>query len=126
MIKEPAGAFVVGHGQKFPQLNIMIAGKVAVFNDGETKILEAPLVYTGTAGRKIGYVIEDTVWQNVYATDETDVDKLEAYYLDKSAASIDFHELKKKTEEHLIEQDRADFHAALAELGVSAETVKAQ
>jgi len=81
------GTFAVGHYQKFPQLNIMLKGKVAVTDsEGKLVMLEAPLMYVGEAGRKFGYVVEDTVWQNIYVTNETDIETLENTYIEKSEA----------------------------------------
>ncbi len=83
-----AGTLAIGHKQKFEHLNLMLRGKVMVINDDVTaNVLTAPMIFVGKPGRKIGYVLEDMVWQNIYATDETDVKKLEAMFLDKSGAS---------------------------------------
>ena len=89
----PAGIIAVGHEQKYDQMNIMIKGKVAILIGGEVKVLEAPLTYQGKAGRKIGYVIEETIWQNVYSTSETNIEKLEETYLNKSEAFIEHETL---------------------------------
>lgn len=80
-----AGTMAVGKLQKFEHINILLKGKVIMFNsNGTTSTLEAPLFYVDKPGRKVAFILEDTVWQNVYATEETDVDKLEDYFLENS------------------------------------------
>ncbi|OGT06099.1 MAG: hypothetical protein A2143_09225 [Gallionellales bacterium RBG_16_57_15] len=83
----PAGTFAIGHHQKFEHLNILLKGSVTMLNDdGTTTHLAAPLIYVSPPGKKVGYVHEDMVWQNIYATNETDADKLEHYLIDKTVA----------------------------------------
>lgn len=123
----PAGIVAIGHAQRFEQLNIMLTGKVAIIgDDGKVKELTAPMIFVGPPGRKIGYVIETTTWLNVYSTDERDIEKLEAHFLDKSPAwlehSVSAH--KHKTESHA--KDRDDFAKVIKQAGFSAETVRQQ
>jgi len=82
----PAGTYVMGHSHKHEHMNIMLKGKMAVIVNGEAKVIEGPYIFTGKPGRKFAYIIEDTVFVNAYATDETDVDKLEEMFVDKSDA----------------------------------------
>jgi enamine deaminase RidA (YjgF/YER057c/UK114 family) len=80
-----AGTMAIGHHQKFEHLNILLKGAVEMLeDDGSTKILRAPLIFVGKPGRKIGLVVEDMVWLNVYATDERDVQAIEERFVDKS------------------------------------------
>lgn len=82
-----AGIIAIGHHQKFDHMNIFLKGKVLMLNDDGTKTeLSAPMMFVGKPGRKIGYVIEDVTWLNVYSTNETDIETLEATYLTKSKA----------------------------------------
>jgi quercetin dioxygenase-like cupin family protein len=85
----PAGTYVMGHHHKDEHMNIMLKGKMAVIVNGEAKVIEGPYIFTGQPGRKFAYIIEDTVFVNAYATEETDVEKLEEMFVDKSAAWID-------------------------------------
>jgi hypothetical protein len=86
----PAGIFAIGHHQKKPHMNVLVKGSVRILNEhGEWQTLEAPLTYVGKPGRKVGYVFEDVIWHNIYATEKTDVDELEREFLDKSPAFID-------------------------------------
>lgn len=123
----PAGTLAVGHKQKFAQLNIMLRGKVVMLqDDGTLRTVTAPLIYTGQPGRKIGYVLEDTVWQNVYATDLTDADAVEEAFIEKSDA-WQSHQLADLAERQFGRAaDRQDFQCLLIEYGIDAETVRAQ
>jgi len=122
----PAGTLAIGHAQRFPQLNIMLKGKVAIVKNGNIEVLEAPLMYMGEAGRKVGYIMEDTVWQNIYATTETDIEKLEEYYLDKSEAFKDYQAYSDMFEQQERQVDVEDYQALVAELGMSEEEVQEQ
>lgn len=119
-----AGTFAIGHHQKFEHMNIMLKGRVTMLNDdGTTTELVAPMVYVGKPGRKIGYVREDMVWQNIYATTETDVEKLEEMLLDKTM--IQQCDLKKISfVEH--QEDRSDYRIALYDIGYTDELARAQ
>lgn len=118
----PAGAVAIGHAQRYEQLNIMLTGKVAVIgDDGQVKILQAPLIFVGPPGRKIGYVVETTTWLNVYSTEERDIDLLEDMFLDKSDA---WHEQQRGADEHAA--DREDFFSVVSEAGFTPEVVRQQ
>jgi hypothetical protein len=72
------GTIAIGRIQRFEHMNVFIKGKVRVLNpDGTTDDIEAPMTFVGRPGRKVGMVLEDMIWQNIYATDETDIEKLE-------------------------------------------------
>lgn len=84
----PAGALIIGHHHNDETLNVMLSGRVALLVAGEVSIIEAPYMLVSPAGRKAAYVLEDTVWQNVYATTERDIAKLEATYVTPSEAWV--------------------------------------
>ena len=125
-VSMPAGTLAIGHWQKTDHLNIMLKGRVTVLNDdGTTTELVAPTTFVGKPGRKIGYIHEDMVWQNVYATTETDVEKLEAALLDKDAVWGEHIELAKQK---LLPPvgEREDYQQMLAEFGVTEEFARAE
>lgn len=125
----PAGVLAVGHTQKHSQLNVMISGSVAMLDDaGNVKVLKAPMIFVGKPGRKVGFVIDTCVWQNVYPNpdDLQDIDALESKWLDKSG-SWKSHE----AEAHLKavaahEDDRVDFSEMVVQAGFDESTVRAQ
>lgn len=119
----PAGIYAIGHHQNFEHMNIMLTGKVTVIDDqGNTNTITAPTMFVGKPGRKVGYIHENVVWLNIYATTETDIEKLEETFLTKSNVwNEDFsHRLKllehTKTNEEYLE--------ILKELGVTEEDVR--
>ncbi len=123
----PAGALAMGHAQKFDHLNIMLTGAVAmVGDDGQTKVLRAPMIFVGKPGRKLGYVLETCIWQNVYATEERDIDKLESMFLDKSATWQAHAEVSKQLESYHRREDREDFDLIVKMSGFTHKTVRAQ
>lgn len=86
-LSAPADTYLVGLVQKEAQVNIMTKGVVMVRReDGSFCELRAPQIFLGKPGRKVGYVVEDMIWLNVFATTETDVEKLEQMYIEDSPA----------------------------------------
>jgi hypothetical protein len=123
----PADTFSIGHSQTTTHLNIMLAGRVTMVNsDGSHTELVAPQTFVAEPGRKIGYIHETMVWQNVYATDETDVEKLEKMFLDKSATWQENHKNQQLLLNFNHSEDIADYYAAIEEYGFDHETVQAQ
>jgi hypothetical protein len=119
----PADTLALGHYQKSAHLNVMISGRVTMIEpDGSRVERCAPLVFVGQPGRKVGYIHETMVWLNIYATDETDVEKIEAKFLDKSEH---FSEAQKRIgfDRH---EDIEDFQAALEQFGITAQVALAQ
>lgn len=91
----PAGSFIIGHSHKSEQLNILLSGECILLPPGGESIrLKAPYMFNGKPGRKMAYAITDVIWQNIHATDETDLDKLEDMLIEKSEAYLKYEELK--------------------------------
>jgi len=117
----PAGNVAIGHLQKYEHLNIMLEGSVTM-DDGQT--LTAPLVFVGKPGRKRGYVHEKVTWLNVYPTDLTSGDEVEAHFVQKSEAFTEHEQAARMNADRSA--DHADFLKMLEDLGVTAEQVKDQ
>lgn len=119
-----AGALVIGHEQRFEHLNVFVKGRVAMRNeDGTFTEMKAPMVFVGKPGRKIGYIYEDVIWINVYNTPETDIEKLEAHFLNKSevwSKSVEANETLLRLEQRV---NRADFRKMASEIGVTADQI---
>lgn len=123
----PAGTLAIGHKQKFEHLNIMLRGKVLVANDdGSTQVLTAPMIFTGKPGRKIGYVIEDMVWQNVYATDLKDASAVEDMFVEKSEEWYNDQAHRFAVESVSRAADRNDYQLLLSQCGISHEVARQQ
>jgi hypothetical protein len=74
----PAGAVIVGKPHKTEHLCNMIEGRmIVVGEDGVRVEVVAPAVFMAKKGRKIAYIIETVRFQNIFSTDETNVEKLE-------------------------------------------------
>ena len=80
----PAGTLAIGHAHKFEHTNILLKGKILVNMGGDVQILEAPLIFKGNPGRKAAYFIEDTIWQNIHATELKSLDEIENHFIEKS------------------------------------------
>lgn len=123
-LRMSAGTLAIGHYQRFPQMNKFIQGKVLMLQkDGTTKIISAPMEFIGEPGQKIGFVLEDVIWQNVFDTDLTDITLLEAYFFDMSDEYKHAAAHRFALESMLREEDREDFRAALVELNYTEEQV---
>jgi len=123
-LSAPAGTFLIGHMQKTAHMNVMVKGRVLMLNDdGSIGIREAGFTGELQAGRKIGMVLEDMVWQNIYPTDETDVEILEETYLDKSEYSKEDDKMKRQVEWLMHTPDREDYRDMLVDLGVTHDVV---
>jgi hypothetical protein len=123
----PADTFSIGHRQTTAHMNIMLTGRVTMIReDGRREELMAPQTFVCGPGRKIGYIHETMIWQNVYATTETDVAKLEAMFIDKSPTWQTAQRDRQLLLSCASTLDQEDYYAAIAELGFDHATVRAQ
>lgn len=74
-----ADSVVIGRVHKTEHFNIILQGAcLIVHDDGRREELRAPMTFVSKAGvQKVLYVLEDTIWQTVHPTDETDFEKLD-------------------------------------------------
>jgi len=81
----PAGTVVVGKYHKHDHLCNMVEGRmIVVGEDGEQREVAAPAVFMAKKGRKTAYILETVRFQNIYSTEETDVEKLEHMLVEDS------------------------------------------
>lgn len=81
----PKGIVVIGHEHKTEHWNIVITGRVLVSCNQELVAIEAPHCFRSAPGvRKVLRILEDTIWQTLHPTNETDIDKLEKMLIVKS------------------------------------------
>ena len=86
----PAGTVVIGKPHRKEHMCIMLQGRmIVVLGDGTKQELVAPMTFVGSAGRKVAYILETTVFQNVLATDETDIDVLENMLVDNTQPMLE-------------------------------------
>lgn len=123
----PAGTFSIGHYQNTTHVNVMLKGRVTMVNeDGSHTELIAPVTFISGPGRKIGYIHEDMVWQNIYSTNETDVEKIETMYLNKSMTWQEHQKNQNLLLSFDYSEDVADYYKALEDYGFDHETARKQ
>lgn len=77
-LRIPKGALIVGHRHREKTMNMLIKGKMVIYDGKESITVTAPFIAESEAFvRKAGYAIEDSVWVNIFPTDETDIKKIE-------------------------------------------------
>lgn len=122
-----AGTFIIGHNHLTEYTDIMLKGKVKVIKkDGSVETIEAPYMAIGHPGRKIGLVVEDMVWLNIFPTEERDVEKLESMLLDKSDGWKQIDKIRSDAAKVMRSEDREDFIKVLSESGFDESTVRTQ
>jgi hypothetical protein len=86
----PKGVLVVGKIHKYPTLNILLKGDITIMTEDGSKRIKAPHYFIAPPGnKKVGYTHEETIWLNVLATEETDLDKIEEYFIAKDFSGLD-------------------------------------
>jgi hypothetical protein len=118
-----AGTIVIGHKHTVPHLNVMLTGRVTLASGGQ---LTAPVTFVGGLGRKCGVFHEDTVWQNIYATDEQDIGTLENMFMLKSNTAIEQETNRATTITSEVMAARADYSSMIEGLGFSPEELAKQ
>lgn len=96
----PANTRIIGHIHKESHTNVMLTGKLLMLlEDGSTELFAAPMVYVAPPGRKVALIVEDVTWQNIYATDETNIEILEALLFDNGDFPLPYQQEKINLEE---------------------------
>ena len=81
----PAGSVVIGKPHRKEHMCVMLQGRMIVMDaEGNQRELVAPMTFVGGPGRKVAYILETTVFQNILATDETDIEVLENMLVDNT------------------------------------------
>lgn len=75
----PKGTVLVGKIHRFENLNIISQGDITVLTEDGALRIKAPFtIVSPPMTKRVGYAHEDTVWTCIHASDETDLDRLEA------------------------------------------------
>lgn len=81
----PKGAVIVGKIHRHAHLNFLMKGDISVLTEHGIKRLKAPAVIASSPGiKRAGYAHEDTIWITAHATQETDLEVIEAKMICKS------------------------------------------
>jgi len=85
----PAGALITGAVHKTKHMCILSQGRVRVATDDGPVELVAPATLIAYPGAKRAiYALQDSVWTNIHATTETDLDKLVEELTESTAAEL--------------------------------------
>jgi hypothetical protein len=86
----PAGSVIIGKSHKIEHICNMISGRmILVDSNGDKKELVAPMTFVAPKGRKVAYIVETVVFQNIFSTNETDLVKLENMIVDNSDSLLE-------------------------------------
>ena len=85
----PKGTVLVGKIHKKSCINIVAAGDISVMTESGAKRVQAGYTLVSPAGiMKVGYAHADTVFINVFRTEETDIARIEADIACESFADL--------------------------------------
>ena len=91
----PAGTTLVGEIHNYPHINVVSKGKIRVATDEGVKVIEAPCTFISPAGvKRAGFVLEDTVWTTIHATDKTNSNDIRQEVIAESYESLRLNEVK--------------------------------
>lgn len=101
----PPNVFIVGHEHRFEHVCVLLKGSITLATPDGVETLRAPLTWVAKPGRKVFFTHEETVMQNVHATTERDLEKVEGELVVKSETWKAHQEdaaLAAKVREHLL------------------------
>lgn len=104
----PPNVFIVGHEHRFEHVCVLLKGSITLATPDGVETLCAPLTWVAKPGRKVFFTHEETVMQNVHATNERDLDRIEDELVIKSdtwrenEARAANEALAAKVREHLL------------------------
>jgi hypothetical protein len=74
-----AGSWIVGYIHHDEHFLFAMQGDVIIFSEQGCNLVSAPRMFVSKAGiQRVGFALTDIVWISTHATDETDVEKIEA------------------------------------------------
>lgn len=86
----PAGVTLTGKIHRTDHINVLSKGDITVWTEEGMKRIQAPYTFVAKAGTKrVGYAHTEVVWTTFHATEETDLDKLEAELIAPSFEALE-------------------------------------
>ena len=82
----PAGIFAIGKKHKYKTINILLKGRMTVYNGDNEPIQEvtAPAIWVSESGvQKMAYFHEETVWCNPLPTSNKDYHTIEDEFIEE-------------------------------------------
>lgn len=104
-ITVPGDVLLVGHEHRFEHVCVLLKGSITLATPDGVETLRAPLTWVAKPGRKVFFTHEETVMQNVHATNERDLERVEDELVIKSETWKAHQEdaaLAAKVQEHLL------------------------
>ena len=81
----PKGHIIIGKIHKTRHVVFLTVGDVTMLTEEGVRRVQGPSIMIAEPGTKrVVYAHEDTLWTNVHATNETDLDKIEAQVIAKT------------------------------------------
>jgi hypothetical protein len=89
-LRIPRGALLTGKIHRKPHISVLSHGEITVLTEAGMKRLKAPCTILSEPGiKRVGYAHTDVVWTTFHATDETDLDKIEAEFIAPDYAALE-------------------------------------
>ena len=78
----PKGAIVIGKRHRHNTMNMLVQGKVTLYDEhGEYEVTAPFMAESAEFTKKAVIAHEDSIWVNIHPTNETDLDKIEAEFI---------------------------------------------
>lgn len=80
----PKGAVIVGKRHRHETCNILLKGEMLLFSGiGKDPVrIKGPMIFTSAPyTKKAGLAIEETIFLNIHPTSETDLEKIEDFFI---------------------------------------------
>lgn len=78
----PKGTIVVGKRHRKKTINMLIKGKMTIYDENSSFEVEAPFIKESLEfTKKAGIAHEDSIWINVHPTDSTDLEEIENEFI---------------------------------------------
>ena len=78
----PKGAVLIGKRHRYATTNILLKGKMTIYDEHSSFTVEAPFMAVAEPlTKKMGYAHEDSIWVNIHPTNETDLDIIEKQFI---------------------------------------------
>lgn len=78
----PKDTVIVGKRHRYKTLNMLLKGRMLIYDDNETIEVVAPfIVETEEYTKKAGYAIEDSIWCNIHVTNKKDLEEIEEEFI---------------------------------------------
>jgi hypothetical protein len=91
----PKGSFLVGKVHLKECVNIVAKGDISILTETGMGRIQAGHIAVSKPGiQKLGYAHEDTVFVNVFRTDETDINKIEAEIASETHPALEAQHLE--------------------------------